>query len=469
MRGRWLLLCWLVLACSSGGKAGVASTSGALADVAADIAAPDVLADLGPPDAGPDVPDIASADIASPDIAKDSGPADVGLPIPATVPSDLPPGVVAFPLWSGKLDNQGRSPDTKLKLPANTVSLLAVVLGEHPGFFGLATLIGPDGTPYGKGQCNDLCIACKNRVGASPGTGTALLPSTSGVQASAGNWHVTSCGFAWKFANSIFAPQPDVGAAVDTVLFAKTTADGVVPGQAILPLRLFLSGAAGLSAANAKTDPRIVGMLKEANQVYASVGVTVTVVDVVDIEPGHTIINLPEDVTISGQSDLDSLFAQAGKVGGSAVIDVFLVDQLLGGGIEGKGIVGGVAGAIPGPAFYHGIPRAGVAIAIGALGGDALLAGRTLAHELGHFMGLWHPSERDGKSFDPLDDTKECPVTLDVNADGVVDPMECAGQGADDAMFWFAVTAPVGFTLQQGVIVRGNPLALPAAVSGTSP
>jgi hypothetical protein len=267
----------------------------------------------------------------------------------------------------------------------------------------------------------------------------------------------------------LFAPGPNAGAWVDTVLFVKTAAKGQVPAKAAIQLRLFLTGAAGLTGQNALTDPRVVGMLAEANKVYASIGVTLTVIDVRNTAPGHTIISLPEDVTVSGQSDLDTLFAEATSAGGSAVIDVFLVDQLVGGGIEGKGIVGGVAGAIPGPAFYHGIPRAGVAIAMGALGTDPQLAGRTLAHELGHFLGLWHPSERDGKTFDPLTDTPECPLALDLNKDGIMDPTECAGQGSEDVMFWFASPLLVGFTPGQGVIVRGNPLALPVQASATAP
>lgn len=36
----------------------------------------------------------------------------------------------------------------------------------------------------------------------------------------------------------------------------------------------------------------------------------------------------------------------------------------------------------------------------------------TTAHEIGHFLGLSHTTEKNGTSFDLLDDTPECPITL---------------------------------------------------------
>src|SRR5438309_445465 len=34
--------------------------------------------------------------------------------------------------------------------------------------------------------------------------------------------------------------------------------------------------------------------------------------------------------------------------------------------------------------------------------------GTTAAHEIGHYLGLYHTSERDGSEHDPIDDTPEC-------------------------------------------------------------
>ena len=87
--------------------------------------------------------------------------------------------------------------------------------------------------------------------------------------------------------------------------------------------------------------------------------------------------------------------------------------------IGGSGIILGEAGAIPGP-----LPpsRRGV-VAVGWLlqaGGDGVLddvdiegMGETMAHEMGHYLGLFHPIEVDGYGnptgyTDALDDTPIC-------------------------------------------------------------
>lgn len=412
------------------------------------------------PDVAPDVP-------AKPDIAADI-PAE--LPMPATVPGDLPPGVTAVGLTAAKLSDQGKSPNLLVKMPIGTVSFLGVVIGAHPNFYGLGKIVTPAGDLWAKDKCVDaLCITCINRLGFSPGVGAALIPSTSGLKVSGGQWNLGSCAFVWQLLGNTFAPGLAKGVVEETVVFIKTTIDGKLPNTGELHLRFWLTGAGKLDLNNALTDPRIVGMLKEVAALYATMGIVVRVVDVRQTAPGHTVITLPDDTTTTGASDMDLLFAEAKSAGGSAVVDVFFVNQIIGGGMEGKGIVGGIAGGIPGPAFYHGIARAGVVVALGAMGDNAQLLGRVLAHELGHFMGLWHPSEALGFPHDPIDDTPQCGAAQDVNGDNVLSVDECQDHGADNIMFWFAGNKVSQFTPGQGLIVRGNPLVLPSAASATAP
>ena len=77
----------------------------------------------------------------------------------------------------------------------------------------------------------------------------------------------------------------------------------------------------------------------------------------------------------------------------------------------------GISGGIPGPAISS--ERSAVAISIfGSAGADGnfdsediRLLGETIAHETGHYLGLFHPVDLDGNSVsvvDPLDDTPEC-------------------------------------------------------------
>ena len=448
---RWFLVVTCCVACAS---PAVPSQPGApKADVAQDATAAD---------AGTDVPAAvdAAADAVEVAPAKDSADA-VDLPQPATVPGDLPPGVTAQVLSTAPFEAASgfaKSPDLLLTVPKGAISLLFVVLGKDPGFFSLGTAIAPNGTAYVKGSCSALCIPCANRVGAAPAIGSALLPSSSDVSLTTGAWHFVSCGFEWLLKSSMFAPGPWTGASPETLVFIKTTLDGKLPPEGWLRLRLFCSGGGGLTAAGVLADARIAGALAEITKLYEGIGIHVLVAEVHDLPPGHSILTLPSDVTTTGSSDLDLMIAEAS--GGGASIDLFFVDQILGGGVEGKGVVGGVSGSIPGPAFFHGVPRAGIAIALAPLGQDPLLIGRTIAHEIGHFLGLWHPTESDGKTFDPITDTPQCKLAQDANKDGILQGDECKLFGADNVMFWLAGNPQASFTPGQGDIARGNPLIL---------
>ena len=65
------------------------------------------------------------------------------------------------------------------------------------------------------------------------------------------------------------------------------------------------------------------------------------------------------------------------------------------------------------------------------------LLGETAGHEMGHFLGLFHPSESNGKLFDPITDTPQCPSSKNTNNDSNLTAEECGQEyGADNLMFW---------------------------------
>ncbi|MDX9724457.1 MAG: hypothetical protein RBU37_27165, partial [Myxococcota bacterium] len=116
-------------------------------------------------------------------------------------------------------------------------------------------------------------------------------------------------------------------------------------------------------------------------------------------------------------------------------LNVFLIDQF---DIDGRSVLGlaplwGIPGA-------HGCRKGGVAVAAGEMLGSGFfvldesrpecfvwsppddcllyrLGNRNLAmviiHEAGHFFGLLHTSEFDGRTFDAFDDTPECHFAAD--------------------------------------------------------
>ena len=122
-------------------------------------------------------------------------------------------------------------------------------------------------------------------------------------------------------------------------------------------------------------------------------------------------------------------------------------------------------------------PICGPSIDIGTCGADqvAFIA----AHEAGHFLGLFHTTEADGRYFDPITDTLKCPCTqcasstdkpncptggTDANpvflrATQCVSPGIGCG-GGSNLMFWqLNAAASEGFlTAQQGAVMRLNPV-----------
>jgi hypothetical protein len=113
---------------------------------------------------------------------------------------------------------------------------------------------------------------------------------------------------------------------------------------------------------------------------------------------------------------------------------------------DGNGPVAGYALGLPGP-FAAGRPTAAVLVSAapfaspstGVLDTEAM--GVTCAHEIGHYLGLYHTSERDGRQHDPIGDTPEC-----AGASACPD--------AGNVMFWTGGGARSKLTVGQGAVMR---------------
>lgn len=116
-------------------------------------------------------------------------------------------------------------------------------------------------------------------------------------------------------------------------------------------------------------------------------------------------------------------------------INLFIVDDYA----DEPGTLG-EAGGIPGPLGLVGVDGAGVIVALdghrmrdGTL--DVSTMGETMAHEVGHQVGLFHTTESDGSSTESLDDTADCPASAD-DGDGYFTAEECADYDGRNFMFW---------------------------------
>jgi len=144
--------------------------------------------------------------------------------------------------------------------------------------------------------------------------------------------------------------------------------------------------------------------------------------------------------------DVRSIAAAAG-IGG---VNVILVD-----GEVGSGGIYGLAGDIPAPL----VPTVDSAVLISmdmARGPDARFSdeevrilGETMAHEVGHLLGLFHPVEIDLDAWDALDDTPRCERTP-----------RCETQLGDNVMFpypvcnWGGCQSQGSMTSEQVEVVR---------------
>lgn len=110
-----------------------------------------------------------------------------------------------------------------------------------------------------------------------------------------------------------------------------------------------------------------------------------------------------------------SIYQSASASGANPGVNIFI-----GGNIGGTGLGGGILGFaadIPGPPFPSSRSVTAISIFEGAgpdgsySEDDTRLLGETIAHEAGHFMGLFHPIDFSGNSVgsvDPLADTPTC-------------------------------------------------------------
>jgi len=137
----------------------------------------------------------------------------------------------------------------------------------------------------------------------------------------------------------------------------------------------------------------------------------------------HSVIERAPNGAYDELSELFALTAGAP----SPSVSVFLVRSI-------DGAIG-FSGGVPGPAGITGSDGSGIAIGLDLLPTLSALD-TVLAHEVGHYLGLFHTTEPAGLVLEPLSDTPACSRDRDADGNGILTAEECAGAGADNLMFW---------------------------------
>lgn len=225
------------------------------------------------------------------------------------------------------------------------------------------------------------------------------------------------------------------------------------PGDTI-DLNIYLVGLE-MSAEQAQTDPDLQAVLDQFGNVYAQAGVSVGEVHFHEItgDDAEAYQIIRTDFDIQQLVALSTL--PDGGYDGAVSANIFFVrDIQLGGGAIG------ISQGLPGAAGLHGTPASGVVFTSAYLGehfqgeGREIVDGNdftgiVMAHEVGHYLGLFHTSEQYGQGFDPIQDTPACTDSSDF-------PSDCPD--IDNLMFPLAGISHTELTAGQIYTLQANPL-----------
>lgn len=433
-------------------------------------------------------------------------------PVGTTLSFDLPAGTSGFTLISQEVGDTAVPVIEYLGfLLPNSVVPTNV---REPG----GSLFFSDTDPYPTSGPYDVVSGLLAYYGGwSPVSGSFTVPNTAAAldltrtegELPAGTWSFTVNDWARECLSVTGCSRGSESGVYRTHLYARP---GPFASTGTLDLEVYLatdpSGFLG-NAAAAAANPQMSRWVRTLAAYFAKAGIclgTVTVRDIPDwartrYAPGGVVdisgggLGLPPAETPPGCDDLSQLFTVG--VAQSRAVHVFLADELRDAFSPYGFVVLGVDGSIPGPSGAPGTVNGGAIVgtfdlfgaegfpgACGGTYGPSVSACGTdtlayiAAHEAGHWLGLYHTTEFDGNTFDPLSDTPTCaclpcvPRSLRwkcAESDPVGNVQEvtnayCSGEtsrcdGGRNLMFWLLDDdfAAGELTLQQGEVMRLNP------------
>ena len=283
-------------------------------------------------------------------------------------------------------------------------------------------------------------VFSQNRVLASSESGSFLVPNTPAVRPLDGTWTLRVS--AWRVD---LTTTPPTRTPVDRPLHVAILARGVDTGRGRLDLNLHFAGAQ-LAAVDAERDAFVAGALDVVREAYGAVGIAIGEVRYQDAPRGFDLVELTP-----GSCDPGDLLELASSLRGSTGppgADVFFIDGFvcfLTAGVDIGGGIAGLSAGLPGPPWVRGSPHSGVAVSTSFADDDAAKVGVVMAHEIAHFLGLYHTREQTFFNappiFDVIDDTQD-------------------GEEADDNLMFFAASDDVSLSAGQGAVLRSSPLVV---------
>ena len=340
--------------------------------------------------------------------------------------------------------DDGASPPLMVTVPDGGISVQVVLDGPFTADLKVSRITGPSGVLYQLGTLGQAPLKLFNV--SQSGALSVLVPNAPDVPFGPGDYQ-------FEFVSA----RNEVVTAAPTVNLK--TSNTVALSQATMDLTFVFVGSHPVitNAAAAQTNPDFQTMVDTFKGVFADGGVTVGNIEYLDASPAVAMQHA--DLANGALGDLVRTTAALPNERAT----VFWVQSIAGGG-PGFTLLG-VSAGIPG-GLKKGSGVSGVVMSLGDFPNgfdNPTRMARTVTHEFGHWLGLFHATERGGTAFDPLADSLECPKdTFDNNSDNVMSPAECVTAGADNLMFWtqdLAVTARDRLTPNQKWVLLRNPAA----------
>ena len=347
------------------------------------------------------------------------------------------------------LDEEGESEDLFVDLPPDTSSVFVMVRGDINAFYTLQKVITPAPLSESvvKGPGAHVCVPCKNRVVSAQVIGSFLIPNDPTITVKGGTWvlRVRGTRRVEDVVNGLtFVPHVGTCEVIVLARQEPPTPTGV------LPIALHFTGSHGLTAESAPQDERLQMALDTLTMIFAQTGLGI------ELRGYHDVPGVEEDSSLTEVSstagypnDLSKLFL-TGQPEQSDALNIFFVSSIYKDldYEEVGGVVLGIAGGVPGPAFLGPTERSGVAIGTLDISEDDHL-GNVMAHEIGHYLGLFHATERDSIFHDTLMDTEED------------DPA--------NLMFWGWSPQQITLSEHQSEVMRSHPFVIPDVAADTEP
>jgi hypothetical protein len=332
-----------------------------------------------------------------------------------------PTGTVLVDVGATETGDDGTSGTFVVDVDERIVGLTVVVVGQPDALVLLTQATAPDGTAViddqppppdtpGLSQAAGLSrgftaqFFSPGRVLPARHVGAFALPSTADIALVPG---------AWTFRVGHFrVALDDAGRAVPSPLprplhvFVLVRTVAASPGR--VGLALHFSGAGGLTAAAASTSPVFADALSVTRDVWGAHGIDVDDVVSDDLDDGAAFRTIVLDTPNCDGGDLDDLVTH----GTPDRVNVFFVDRFECGNV-GPFLLG-MSPGIPGVPWTSVAPSSGVVIAGTFLSTDPDKLAVTMAHEIGHWLGLFHSQENDrfgAALYDNVDDTGEAPAS----------------------------------------------------------